>query len=270
MAAAAAANAGMTVSLVPVNVSSSGVAGIRTFDLTVVTDAGTKWASADLQSTLVATGSFAGTSFFNLPTGDSNIVNTGGAGSTAFDTGVTAPAGGNGASILGKAQYPVESGTGAAVFPSTAAPGTAVDVAWGDTGANNFAVGTSVIARFSVLGSGGAYLNGRVGATNNSIAPVTFSNLYMPILGDVNLDGVVNNSDISIVKAAAGTSPAAGTGGDVNFDGVVNNADIAAVKSRAGTSIASPAPGLGSVVPEPTSIALIGLSGLFAFRRTRR
>jgi len=267
--AATAANAGMTVSLVPVSTAGSGISGtVRSFDLRVTTDSGTKWSSADLQFTLASTGSFAGTSFYNLASGDSNIATLAGAGS--LDTGVAVPAGGNGAAILGKAQYPVESGIGSAVFPSTAAPGTAVDAAWGDTGANNFAVGSATIARFTVVGTGGAYLNGRVGATNNSIAPVTFSNLYLPILGDVDGDGIVGTSDIAFVKSHAGTTPPAGTIGDVDFDGIVGTGDIAIVKSRAGTSLPAPGAALGAVVPEPASLSLLGAMGLLALGRKRR
>lgn len=268
--AAATANAGMSVSLAPVSTAGSGISGTaRSFDLKVTTTAGTKWSSADLQFTLASTGSFAGTSFYNLASGDSNIANLAGAGS--LDTGVTSPIAGAGVSMLGKAQYPVESGVGSAVFPSTAAPGTVVDAAWGDTGAAGSIVdGAYTVARFTVVGSGGAYLNGRVGATNNSIAPVTFANLYLPILGDVDGDGVVGTTDIAFVKSHAGTTPPAGTVGDVDFDGIVGTTDIAIVKSRAGTSLPAPGAALGSVVPEPASLSLVGALGLLALGRKRR
>ena len=275
LAAAMTAQAGMSVSLVGVNNTAASFAnGERTFDLKVTTTSGTKWSSADLQFNgigLANTGNFAGTAFFNLPSGDADIVNLAGAGSAAFDTGMTSPLGGAGVSVLGKAQYPVESGVGAAVFSSTATPTNDIDVAWGDFNANGAVDGTYTIARFTVVGNGGAYLTGRVGATNNSIAPVDFTNLYMPILGDTNADGIVNAVDFTDVLNNLGNP---GGVGDTNYDDTVNAIDFTNVLNNLGNDIATvPLPGgtLGAVVPEPTSLGFVGVvaMGFLARRRTR-
>jgi hypothetical protein len=264
----------MTVSLVPVsNVGAGLPAGARSFDLKVTTDAGTKWASGDLQFSLASSGAFAGTSFFNLASGDSNIVNTAAAGAAGLDTGITVPAGGNGAAILGKAQYPVESGIGSAVFPSTAAPGTAVDIAWGDTGAASFTNGTSTIARLSILGNGGADLKGRVGATNNSIAPVTF-NLYLPIKGDVNGDRIVDLGDFNTWLANGGQGTLGGapllSQGDINQDGIIDLGDFNDWLANGGNQLPVSGASLGSVVPEPASLSLAAIAGLSLAARRRR
>lgn len=274
--AAATANAqSLSVTAVPVSNFGSGVtAGARSFDLRVTASGGTKWASADLQFTLATTGAFAGTSFFNLPTGDSNIVNIGGAGSTAFDTGVTVPAGGNGAAILGKAQYPVESGVGAAIFPSTAAPGAVIDAAWGDTGAASFSSDTSfTIGRITVLGNGGGDLKGRVGATNNSIAPVNF-NIYLPIKGDVNGDRIVDLGDFNVWLANGGSGTTGGTPllsqGDMNHDGIIDLGDFNDWLANGGNSLPISGATLGSVVPEPAGLTLAAIAGLSLAARRRR
>jgi len=273
LAAATAAQAGMTVSLVPVSNFGSGVtAGARTFDLKVAATAGTKWASGDLQFTLASTGAFTGTSFYNSA-GGGNLQALGGTGTVLFDTYVTSPLLSSGtatqaASVLGKAQYPVESGVGTAVFSSTVA-----DIAWGDTSANLAPDGTYTVGRFSVLGNGGGDLKGRVGAANNSIAPVNFS-VYLPIKGDVNGDRIVDLGDFNVWLSNGGTGTLGGTPllaqGDVNQDGIVDLGDFNDWLSNGGNQLPGPGAALGSIVPEPASLSLVAIAGLSLAARRRR
>jgi len=94
------------------------------------------------------------------------------------------------------------------------------------------------------------------------------------ISGDFNLDGTVNLTDLAILRTGfgGGTTWAAG---DVNYDGVVNLTDLAILRANFGKSIASgpvAGAGVGSPVPEPGTLALLGcgLFGLLAYARRKR
>lgn len=86
--------------------------------------------------------------------------------------------------------------------------------------------------------------------------------------GDGNLDGKVNTIDFNYLAGNFGIT-AGGTwhGGDYNYDDAVNSLDFNRLASTYGQSMATSAPALGSVVPEPT---LVALPALVAFAVTRR
>jgi hypothetical protein len=90
--------------------------------------------------------------------------------------------------------------------------------------------------------------------------------------GDANLDGTVNALDFNAVATNFGVSTSSvWTSGDFNYDGVVNSLDFLTLSQNFGTTVAAPAPVLlGSLVPEPTSIAASALLGLVGRRRRRR
>ena len=110
------------------------------------------------------------------------------------------------------------------------------------------------------------------------------------LYGDVNLDGVVNGTDFGILAANFGkATTGAWDHGDFNYDGSVNGSDFGLLaanfgKTASGSAIELPASqwaaldafavanGLTSALPEPGSIALLGIaaSGLLARRRNRR
>jgi hypothetical protein len=99
-------------------------------------------------------------------------------------------------------------------------------------------------------------------------------------LGDANLDGVVNDDDVTIVGAvyAPGVPNANWANGDFDYNGFVDDDDVTllgALYNPAATPIPAPEAGGGGVaaVPEPATwlmLALGGLAaGLFGWRRNR-
>ena len=90
-----------------------------------------------------------------------------------------------------------------------------------------------------------------VGADN---VKFDFISTSTPLLGDANMDGIVNRRDIAVVTSNFGmTSGALWGHGDFNFDGKVTPADMVVVRNNLSPG-ASPA-----AVPEPSSLALLGM-----------
>ena len=85
--------------------------------------------------------------------------------------------------------------------------------------------------------------------------------------GDLNTDGFVGAEDLDILLAAWGdsVSPFDFTGGDLTGDGTVGTADLQIVLNNWGTG--TPA---GGNVPEPGSLAILGLVGLALLKHRRR
>ncbi|MGA2443219.1 MAG: PEP-CTERM sorting domain-containing protein, partial [Tepidisphaeraceae bacterium] len=105
------------------------------------------------------------------------------------------------------------------------------------------------------------------------------------LLGDANLDGLVNAADFTILAANFNQPVTAWDQGDFNYDGLVNAADftdLAANFNQSDSSAASAgdvaaldafaaANGISLAnVPEPGSIALLGLGSLGLLRHRRR
>lgn len=106
------------------------------------------------------------------------------------------------------------------------------------------------------------------------------------LLGDANLDGVVNGSDFSILAANFGQGATNWDQGNFLFTTSVNGTDFAALASNFGQGVNVPgdvsqadvaaldafaaANGLLADVPEPVSMGLISMAGLGALARRRR
>ena len=79
--------------------------------------------------------------------------------------------------------------------------------------------------------------------------------------GDFNLDGVVNATDLQIMKGSFGSSGVGYAAGNANCDTVVNATDLQILKGNFGSSAAG--------VPEPLTIGLLAVGGAALLRRRK-
>jgi hypothetical protein len=158
---------------------------------------------------------------------------------------------------------------------------TVMNIQWGDhrSGISNQGDGTYKIARITIVGAGnntGGFLNGYVEGTANAFTKIPFTNVYLPIAGDVNGDRTVGLTDLNVVKGHLGASGNLAFG-DIDGDGIVGLSDLNIVKGNLGLSISLPpappgeaaGPSLGQTVPEPSSMLLI-VGSLFGLNIRRR
>ena len=90
-----------------------------------------------------------------------------------------------------------------------------------------------------------------------ALATASQGTMYLPIGGDVNLDGLANQNDLNTVIGNFGNAGTY-TQGDADGSGLINQNDLNIVIGSFGNGIgAAPSLALGSVVPEPGSIALL-------------
>jgi hypothetical protein len=82
------------------------------------------------------------------------------------------------------------------------------------------------------------------------------------LVGDTNLDFVVNAADLAILSSAYGKSGQWGWGeGDVTGDGLVNSADLAMTAANYGQS--------APTVPEPLTLSFLAAGTIPLLRRRR-
>ena len=79
--------------------------------------------------------------------------------------------------------------------------------------------------------------------------------------GDFNLDGVVNATDLQIMKGNFGSSGVGFAAGNANCDTVVNATDLQILKGTFGSA--------ASAVPEPLTIGLLAVGGAALLRRRK-
>jgi hypothetical protein len=104
------------------------------------------------------------------------------------------------------------------------------------------------------------------------------------LLGDANLDGLVNGSDFNILAANFNQSVTGWDQGDFNYDGLVNGADFLDLADNFNLGVSGAATagdiaaldafavanGLLADVPEPACVGMMAIAGLGVLRRRRR
>jgi autotransporter-associated beta strand protein len=135
---------------------------------------------------------------------------------------------------------------------------------------------------------GVGYADGKDGTSHGSGLSAGQIEVAYTLLGDTNLDGLVNGTDFSTLAANFGQSVTGWDQGDFNYDGLVNGTDFSDLAANFGQGVSGAASagdaaavdafaaanGLSlptSSVPEPATTGLMaaGVVGLIARRRRR-
>jgi len=276
---ASAASATLTVSVVRLPITAQAKAAdpnlsnARSYDLRV-TQTGERWNVTTMQFALGATGNLSGTLYQSpgaLVSHGAHVLQPSFNNTTPqfYDTSWNVSMNDSARTdILGDSDFPA-AGSGTTAVQSS----TNVSVAWGDhngdTNTTATTGGSFSIGHITIKGNTGAYLNGYVAGNVNLNQKQIFTNVYIPILGDINADGVVNQTDLNVVTQnfLSTTAPQA----DFNDDGVTNQTDLNAITQDFLNNLAPP-PGsaLGSLVPEPTSMAVLMGASLMLVKRRRQ
>jgi autotransporter-associated beta strand protein len=189
---------------------------------------------------------------------------------------------GNGTLDIGNNHLIVNYGSGASPISSIAG--------WIASGYADFWYGTGITssaAQVNAVNYGVAYADS-ADPNNPAGLPTGQIEIKYTLLGDANLDGVVNGTDFGLLAANFGKSGVSWDGGDFNYDGVVNGTDFGLLasnfgKSASGTAVVLPASqwaaldsfaaahGLLADVPEPSSgLIFVTLASVMLLNRNLR
>jgi hypothetical protein len=122
----------------------------------------------------------------------------------------------------------------------------------------------------SVSGAAAYGGNGRIAQAGVNYDVATGSSSVTVVAGDANFDGNVNGLDLSILATNFNTNGKIWTTSDWTGEGDVNGLDLSVLAGNFNFSGSPPGLGAGSVVPEPSSLTLVGLAVLAGLGLLRR
>lgn len=169
----------------------------------------------------------------------------------------------------------VDLGTATAVFTKTTVSAVrSLVAAWYNNRSGTLqGLGSTAVTPLTTLA---IFPNGVLGGTPfySSIGGVNLSATYIIVrrayIGDTNLDGVVNGTDLAnLIEGLSTPGASSWAQGDLNYDGQVTLADLALFNGvfPQATPLEVTPPLISGAVPEPASLALIAPGTLLLARR---
>jgi autotransporter-associated beta strand protein len=147
--------------------------------------------------------------------------------------------------------------------------------AWTGNGMTS-SVAASIVGGFPIVALGYAEASSiSIGAIPGQIFDQTSIVIRYTLVGDANLDQVVNSLDFTALASSFDQTGRHWFQGDFNYDGVVNALDFNAIASNFGQSLPAPVPEsltsnvLGQALPEPAALIPI-LGGAILWSRSTR
>lgn len=271
----------------------------RVFDVKMTQGAGEHWTVQTLNAALTAG------SFFSPAVGNGDYLVGAPTNTTVdYDTALTSPDGPSQVHVVGQSDFSGQGTTGPGLMPGQVTgrdtyidpnptnQANTINVTWGELAPQTAGDNTYTVARLTVLGKSAGTINAGhlTGTQHLNAAPpdIAYSAMVIPLNGDFNGDGFTNGGDITAFKSALTNDaqyhtdfpaayPVTSFYGDFNNDGFFNGGDISgfkAILSAAGAPLSASdlaqLNSLGSLVPEPASIGLIGAAVLAMASRRRR
>ncbi|MEM6332890.1 MAG: MprA protease, GlyGly-CTERM protein-sorting domain-containing form [Planctomycetota bacterium] len=108
------------------------------------------------------------------------------------------------------------------------------------------------------------------GVTNTADTTYLIHEILGTEYGDVNLDSLINTSDLAVLASHFGQATSSWAQGDYNGDGIVNTSDLAQLAANFGYDGTGALVTATAAVPEPATAALLAIAGAAGVVRRRR